>query len=48
MSLIAEAAPSGSTIGAGLIAAALKHAGVNFMFGVVGIPIIEVRRGRAQ
>ncbi len=42
-SLIGEAPSAGNTIGAGLLAAALKHHGVQYMFGVVGIPIIEVR-----
>lgn len=37
--------PEGSTLGAGVLAAALQHHGVRFVFGVVGIPIIEVREG---
>ena len=40
--LLGPAAAAGETIGAGVLAAALKHAGVQWMFGVVGIPIIEV------
>lgn len=40
--LVGEAAASGNIVGAGVMAAALKHHGVQYMFGVVGIPIIEV------
>lgn len=41
-SLVGPAATAGHTLGAGVLAAALKHHGVQFMFGVVGIPIVEV------
>lgn len=41
-------APSGHTLGAGVLASALHHCGVRYMFGVVGIPIIEVGTAAQQ
>jgi len=43
MSSLAPRFPDpGYTSGAGVLAASLQHQGVSFMFGIVGIPVIEV------
>lgn len=47
-SLVGAPPPAGHTIGAGVLARALKHHGVSYMFGVVGIPIVEVSVGVMQ
>ena len=46
--LLGPTATAGETIGAGVLALALKHAGCTTVFGVVGIPIIEVRGSSEQ
>ena len=40
--LTAAMPPEGKTLGASILSMALKHCGVRYMFGVVGIPIVEV------